>query len=91
MTQGYTEWLQKSRLIVVDVDATQGRLRVRGEGDRCSDLACGPHAIVLTDEGTAGLAALHPGDTVKIEPAVHQPERIVVLRRAWEDTASPEV
>ncbi len=91
MTQGFTDWLQKSRLTVVDVDATRGRLRVRGEADACSDLACGEQTVVLTEEGAAGLAALSPGDTVKIEPAVDRPERIVVLRRAWEDTASPEI
>ena len=91
MAQGYTESLQHSRLTVVDVDTTRGRLRVRGEADTCSDLACGPPTIVLTEDGAAGLAALHPGDTVKIEPAGDQPQRIVVLRRAWDDTASPEI
>jgi hypothetical protein len=91
MAQGFTDRLQKSRLTVVDVDATQGLLRVRGEADACSDLACGEEAVVLTEDGAAGLAALCPGDTVRVEPAGDGPRRIVVLRRAWDDTASPEV
>jgi hypothetical protein len=91
MTQGFTDRLQKHRLTVVAVDATRGRLRVRGEADACSDLACGEPTIVLTEEGATGLSALQPGDTVKIEPADDRPQRIVVLRRAWDDTASPEI
>jgi hypothetical protein len=91
MAQGFTDFLQESRLTIVDVDVARGRLRVRGEADACSDLSCGPPTIVLTEDGAAGLAALHPGDTVKIEPAADRPQRIVVLRRAWDETASPEI
>ena len=91
MTQGFTEWLQKSRLTVVEVDVSRGHVRVRGEADACSDLACGRQAVVLTEEGDAGLAALNPGDIIRIESVGDQPERIVVLRRAWDETASPEV
>jgi hypothetical protein len=88
MTEGFTDSLQKTRLTVVAVDALRGQVRVRGEADACSDVSCGPQAIVLTDDGAAGLGALNPGDTIRIEPAGRQ---IVVLRRAWEDTASPEI
>lgn len=91
MTQGFTDWLQRSRLTVVDVDATRRRLRVRGEADACSEVACGESTLVLADEGSAGLEALNPGDIIKIEPANGRAERIVVLRRAWEEIASPEV
>jgi hypothetical protein len=91
MTQGFTDRLQKSRFTVVDVDATRGRLRVRGEADACVDLACGEPTVVLTEEGAVGLEALQPGDTVKIEPTGDRPQRIVVLRRAWDDTASPAI
>ncbi len=91
MAQSLTEWLQKTRLTVIEVDSARGRLRVRGEADACSDLACGEHALVVTDEGTSGLATLHPGDIVRVEPATGPPEKIVVLRRAWDETASPEI
>jgi hypothetical protein len=91
MREGFTDSLQNRRLTVVDVDPGRGRLRVRGAADVCSDLTCGPPTVVLTEDGAAGLAALHPGDTVRIDPAGDQPQRIVVLRRAWDDTASPEI
>jgi hypothetical protein len=90
MAQSLTEWLQKTRLTVVEVDPVRGRLRVRGEADTCSELSCGEHALVVSNEGTSGLAALNPGDTVRVEPTAGPPEKIVVLRRAWEETASPE-
>ena len=92
MSQSLTEWLQASRLLVVEVDKGEGRVRVRGAEDRCSELSCREQTLVVTDEGTTGdLDALNPGDIVKIEAPTGQPQRIVVLRRAWEEWASPEL
>jgi hypothetical protein len=91
MTQSITERLQNTRLTVVEVDPAQRRLRVRGEADACSDITCGEHTLVLSEEGQGGLEALHPGDIVKVEPAAARPERIVVVRRAWDEIASPEI
>lgn len=92
MTQSLTDWLQEHRLVVVAVDKAQGRLRVRGTKDVCSDLSCQGETVVVTDEGmTTDLDALNPGDIVKVEPAAGRPERIIVLRRAWEEWASPEL
>jgi hypothetical protein len=91
MTQSITERLQNTRLTVVEVDPAQRRLRVRGEADACSDITCGEHILVLSEEGQGSLEALHPGDIVKVEPAAARPERIVVVRRAWDEIASPEI
>jgi len=92
MTQSLTDHIQTSRFVVVDVKHAEGRLRVRGEADVCTELACSAHILVVTDEDTkAGLDALNPGDIIKVEPADGRPERIVVLRRAWDELASPEV
>ncbi len=91
MTQSLTDWLQRSRLTVVEVDAARRRLRVRGAGDACSELSCGERTLVMADEGSGGLDALNPGDIIKIEPVNGRAETIVVLRRAWEEIASPEV
>jgi hypothetical protein len=45
----------------------------------------------VTDEGTAAnLAALNPGDIVRIDESSGRPERIVVVRRVWEELTSPE-
>jgi hypothetical protein len=91
MTYSLTDWLQKTRLTVVEVDPARRRLRVRGEADACSELACGERTVVLAAEGGGGLEALNPGDIIKVEPANGGAQTIVVLRRAWEEIASPEV
>ena len=92
MTRSLTEHIQSSRLVVVEVKRAEGRLRVRGEADMCTELSCSEETLVVTDEDTkAGLDALNPGDIIKVEPADGRPERIVVLRRAWDELASPEV
>ncbi len=92
MAQSLSESIQQSRMTVVEVDKSRGRLRVRGTADVCTDLSCSEHARVVTDEEVkADLDFLNPGDIVKIEPGVGSVERIVVVRRAWEEIASPEI
>ena len=92
MAQSLSESIQQSRMTVVEVDKRRGRLRVRGTADVCTDLSCSEHARVVTDEEVkADLDFLNPGDIVKIEPGVGSVERIVVVRRAWEEIASPEI
>lgn len=91
MTQNLTDWLQQSRMVVVGVDKTNGRVRVRGDGDTCTDLACSEQTLVVTDEGgSPGLEALNAGDIVKVEQTAGRAERIVVVRRVWEELTSPE-
>jgi len=92
MTQSLTEHIQSSRLVVVEVKRAEGRLRVRGEADVCAELSCSEETLVVTDEDAkAGLDTPHPGDIIKIEPAGGRPDRTVLLRRAWDELASPEV
>ena len=92
MAQTLSELIQQSRLMVVAVDKTRARLRVKGVADTCVDLSCSEQALVVTDEGArADLDLLNPGDIVKIEPAAGPAEKIVVVRRAWEEIASPEI
>lgn len=92
MAQSLTERIQQGRLMVVQVDKNRGRLRVKGDADACTDLSCSEQTLVVTDEGAkADLDALNAGDIVKIEPADGRPERIVVVRRVWEELASPEI
>jgi hypothetical protein len=87
-----TAWLQDNRLVVVSVDPDRRHLRVRGAHDACSDLHCGQDTVVVAeDDNTAALDALGPGDIVKLESSHAGPTRIVVLRRAWEEYASPEL
>jgi len=87
---GFTEWLQQSRLTVVAVDPGHHRLRVKGEG--CTDLSCHERTIVITEEGIeAPLSALNPGDVVRIDETEGGVATVVVLRRVWEQIASPEL
>ena len=92
VTPSLTDWLQTSRLMVVEVDPPAGRVRVREASDRCSDLSCREQTVVVSEEGaTADLGTLNPGDIVKLESSSAGLDRIVVLRRAWEEWASPEL
>ena len=92
MAQSLSELIQQSRLMVVAVDKSRSRLRLRGEADACTDISCSEQALVVTDEGArADLDLLNPGDIVKIEPTTGPAERIVVVRRVWEEIASPEI
>lgn len=92
MAQSLTERIQQGRLMVVQVDKNRGRVRVKGDADACTDLSCSEQTLVVNEEGAkADLDALNAGDIVKIEPADGRPERIVVVRRVWEELASPEI
>ena len=91
MTQSLTDWLQHSRVVVVGVDAVTRRVRVRSESEACTDLSCHERTLVVTDDGTApDLAALNAGDIVRVEERSGRAERIVVVRRVWEELTSPE-
>ena len=92
MTQSLTEWLRDSRLMVVEVDRGKGRLRVKSDADVCSDISCSEGTVVVADdEAHATLDTLNPGDIVRVESTPGQPQRIVVLRRVWEELTSPEL
>jgi len=91
MPESLTDRLQQTRLTVVEVNHGTKLLRVRGVADACSDLACSERTVVVTDaDADATLAVLNPGDIVRVEPVAGPPERIVVLRRVWEELTSPE-
>lgn len=91
MALSLTEWLQQSRLIVVGVDPITRSVRVKNESNACTDLSCGERTLVVSDEGVGrDLAALNAGDIVRIEETAGRPERIVVVRRVWQELTSPE-
>ena len=90
MTQSITEWLQQNRLTVVAVDTVGGRLRLRNEAEACSDLHCGEETVVMTEDGAAELGAINVGDIVKVDASAGRAQRIVVVRRVWDELTSPE-
>lgn len=87
-----TDSLQQERHIVVAVDPARKTLRIRGAADACTDLSCSEQTIVVSDDAgdRADLTALNAGDIVKLEGPAHQPRRIVVVRRVWDELSSPE-
>ena len=91
MSQSLTDWLQQSRFVVVAVDPARRSLRIKGEAEICTDLSCTERTLVVSDDGAApDLTALNAGDIVRIEEASGRPERIVVVRRVWEELTTPE-
>lgn len=90
MAQSLTDLIQKSRLTVVAVDKEAGRLRVRDDAEVCTDLACQGSLVVTAEESRADLGLINPGDIIKVESKAGRPAKIVVVRRAWDEFASPE-
>lgn len=87
----FTESLQRDRHIVVSVDPSRGTVRIKSAAEACTDLSCSDSTMVVSDEGTrADLALLNAGDIVRLEGPGGRPERIVVLRRVWDELSSPE-
>ena len=87
----FTESLQRDRHIIVSVDTSKGTVRVKGLADACTDLSCSEQTLVVSDEGTrADLALLNAGDIVRLEGPGTRPERIIVVRRVWDELSSPE-
>ena len=91
MSQSLTDWLQQSRFVVVGVDPARRSVRVKGQAEMCTDISCSERTLVVSDEGAGpDLTALNAGDIVKIEEKSGRPERIVVVRRVWEELTTPE-
>ena len=90
MAESLTDLIQKSRLTVVAVDREAGRLRVRDDSETCADLACQGCLVVTEGESGVDLGLINPGDIIKVESNAGRPEKIVVVRRAWEEYASHE-
>jgi hypothetical protein len=88
---GFTESLQQDRHIVVSVDSARGTVRVKSFAEACTDVSCSEQTLVVSDEGTrADLTMLNAGDIVRLEGPAVRPERIVVVRRVWDELSSPE-
>jgi len=86
-----TDSIQQDRHIIVAVDTAKNTVRIKGVADACTDLSCSAQTLVVSDEGSrADLTALNAGDIVRLEGPVGRPERIVVVRRVWDELSSPE-
>jgi hypothetical protein len=87
-----TDSIQRDRHIIVAVDTARNTVRVKGVADACTDLSCSEQTLVVSDDqgSRADLAALNAGDIVRLEGPAGRPERIVVVRRVWDELSSPE-
>lgn len=86
-----TDSLQQDRHIIVSVDTATKTIRIKGVADACTDLSCSDRTLVVSEQGTGpSLAALNAGDIVKLEGPAGRPDRIVVVRRVWDELSSPE-
>jgi hypothetical protein len=83
--------VQIGRQTVLTVDPAGRRfLSVTGTGQvRVSEVNKG--TLVLTEEAQGGgLALLKPGDIIRVDAPRGQIQKIVVLRRGWQELESPE-
>ena len=55
----------------------------------CTDLTV-RGLVVMEDEFRADFGLINPGDIIKVESNADRAERIVVVRRVWEEYASSE-
>lgn len=74
---GLTEGLQTERLTVLKVDHAAGQFQ------------CAEHRRWIT-VAKDSIARVRPGDIVRLERANGRPARVVVLRAAADELASPE-
>jgi hypothetical protein len=90
VAQSITDRLYESRLTVVAVEPGSRRIRLKGSAEACTDVTCSGEAEVVADDVTGGLDVLCPGDIVRIESRAGAADRIVVVRRVWDEFSSPE-
>lgn len=80
----------RTGLIVLEIDEKDRRLSSLTARGRVLTTEVSNEAVVVTEgRRFADLAALKPGDVIRIEPANGQIQRIVVLRPAWRQMTSP--
>jgi hypothetical protein len=78
-----------SERVRVDLASTTAQRAPDGRPD--SSPAYPKGTLVVTEETQgAGLALLMPGDVIRVEAPHGQIQRIVVLRRGWQELESPE-
>lgn len=86
-----TGTLQAGRHTVLNVDPAARRFLSRTGTGQVSVSEVSKGTLVVTDETQgAGLALLRPGDVIRVEAPHGHIQKIVVLRRGWQELESPE-
>jgi hypothetical protein len=91
VTPDATRAIQLKRLTVLGIDRSARRLlSITGSGRILRADVSNGAVVVMEDRKTTDLALVKPGDVITVEPSGGPIRRIVVLRQAWQDMASPE-
>jgi hypothetical protein len=91
IAQDLTAAIQTGRMTVVDINRETRRIVCLNSLGKVHEHRVTADAKVTTEDKTASdLALLNPGDVVRAELRAGQIQKIVVLRHAWHETASPE-
>ena len=91
IAQDLTAAIQTSRMTVVDINRETRRIVCMNSLGKVHEHRVTADATVITEDKTASdLALLNPGDVIRAELRAGRVQKIVVLRHAWHETASPE-
>ena len=91
IAQDLTAAIQTGRMTVVDVNREAQRIVCMNSLGKVHEHRVTADARVTTEDKTSSdLALLNPGDVVRAELRAGRIQKIVVLRHAWHETASPE-
>jgi len=89
--ENLTGVIQTDRMTVLEVNKETHQIVSLNSVGRVRVAEVSTKAVVVTeDKKAADLALLNAGDLIQVESRDGQIQRIVVLRRAWQETASPE-
>jgi translation initiation factor IF-1 len=86
-----TAAIQTGRMTVLKVNREANQIVSLNSEGRVRVTTVSNKAVVVTeDKKAADLTLLNAGDLIQVEPRDGQVQRIRVLRRAWQETTSPE-
>ena len=86
-----TAAIQTGRMTVLKVNRGANQIvSLNSEGKVRVTTVSNKTLVVTEDKKAADLALLNTGDLIQVEPRDGQVQRIRVLRRAWQETTSPE-
>lgn len=89
--ENLTRVTQTGRMTVLKVNKEARQIVALNYVGRVRVAELSNKAVVVTeDKKAADLALLNAGDVIQVEPRDGQVQRILVLRRAWQEAASPE-
>ena len=91
IAQDLTGTIQTGRMTVVDINRGTRRIVCMNSLGRVSEHRVTNEARVVTEDKTAtDLARVSTGDVIRAELRAGRIQKIVVLRHAWHEAASPE-